>query len=54
MSRIFGQVSQIGYVVHDIRASMDKWFQHGVGPGSTSTVCSWITSATAEPTPTWK
>ena len=32
MSRIFGQIAQIGYVVRDIRASMDHWVQHGVGP----------------------
>lgn len=31
MSRIFGQIAQIGYVVHDIRASMDNWAQSGVG-----------------------
>ena len=32
MSRIFGQIAQIGYVVRDIRASMDNWVQSGVGP----------------------
>jgi len=32
MSRIFGQIAQIGYVVRDIHASMDRWVQHGVGP----------------------
>jgi hypothetical protein len=32
MSRIFGQISQIGYVVTDIEASMRQWIQHGVGP----------------------
>ena len=32
MSPIFGQIAQIGYVVRDIRASMDHWVQHGVGP----------------------
>jgi Glyoxalase/Bleomycin resistance protein/Dioxygenase superfamily len=32
MSRIFGQISQIGYVVRDIRASMNHWISHGVGP----------------------
>ena len=32
MSRIFGQIAQIGYVVHDIRASMDNWVRSGVGP----------------------
>jgi Glyoxalase/Bleomycin resistance protein/Dioxygenase superfamily len=32
MSRIFGEIAQIGYVVRDIRASMDHWVKHGVGP----------------------
>ncbi len=32
MSRVFGQIAQIGYVVRDIRALMDHWVQHGVGP----------------------
>jgi hypothetical protein len=32
MSRTFGQIAQIGYVVRDIHASMDHWVQHGVGP----------------------
>ena len=32
MSRIFGQIAQIGYVVRDIDAAMDKWVKHGVGP----------------------
>jgi hypothetical protein len=32
MSRIFGSINQIGYVVRDIHASMDRWVQHGVGP----------------------
>jgi hypothetical protein len=32
MSRIFGDIAQIGYVVRDIRASMDNWLRHGVGP----------------------
>lgn len=32
MSRIFGQITQIGYVVRDIRASVDHWVSHGVGP----------------------
>ncbi|MFD1538870.1 VOC family protein [Nonomuraea guangzhouensis] len=32
MSRVFGEISQIGYVVRDIRASMDHWISHGVGP----------------------
>lgn len=32
MSRIFGQIAQIGYVVEDIEASMRQWIRHGVGP----------------------
>lgn len=32
MSRIFGKITQIGYVVNDIHASMDEWVRHGVGP----------------------
>lgn len=32
MSRIFGQIAQIGYVVRDIDAAMDRWVKHGVGP----------------------
>ncbi len=32
MSRMFGTVNQIGYVVRDIHASMDRWVRHGVGP----------------------
>ena len=32
MSRLFGPIAQIGYVVRDIRASMDNWVTHGVGP----------------------
>jgi Glyoxalase/Bleomycin resistance protein/Dioxygenase superfamily len=32
MSRIFGQIAQIGYVVTDIEASMQQWVRHGVGP----------------------
>jgi len=32
VSQIFGQVAQNGYVVRDIRASMDKWLELGVGP----------------------
>ena len=32
MSRIFGNIAQIGYVVHDIDAAMDNWVKHGVGP----------------------
>jgi glyoxalase/bleomycin resistance protein/dioxygenase superfamily protein len=32
MSRIFGQPAQMGYVVRDIRAAMDAWIAHGVGP----------------------
>jgi catechol 2,3-dioxygenase-like lactoylglutathione lyase family enzyme len=32
MSRIFGRIAQIGYVVRDIDASLEHWVQHGVGP----------------------
>ncbi len=32
MSRRFGEIAQIGYVVTDVRASMDQWIRHGVGP----------------------
>jgi hypothetical protein len=32
MSRIFGDIAQIGYVVRDIQTSMDNWVRHGVGP----------------------
>lgn len=33
MSRFFGEIRQLGYVVHDIEAAMDYWSQTlGVGP----------------------
>ncbi|MEW1718247.1 VOC family protein [Streptomyces sp. NPDC093109] len=32
MSRVFGRIAQIGYVVHDLRAAMDFWVAQGVGP----------------------
>ena len=32
MSRIFGDIAQIGYVVPDVRASMSHWIRNGVGP----------------------
>lgn len=32
MSRIFGEITQIGYVVRDVRAAMDHWVRNGVGP----------------------
>jgi Glyoxalase/Bleomycin resistance protein/Dioxygenase superfamily len=32
MSRFFGSIAQIGYVVRDIDAAMDNWVKHGVGP----------------------
>ena len=32
MSRIFGKIAQIGYVVRDIDASIDQWVRRGVGP----------------------
>jgi hypothetical protein len=32
MSRIFGNPAQMGYVVRDVRAAMDAWIEHGVGP----------------------
>jgi len=32
MSRIFGQISQLGYVVRDVCGAMDHWIRNGVGP----------------------
>jgi Glyoxalase/Bleomycin resistance protein/Dioxygenase superfamily len=32
MSRVFGAIRQIGYIVPDIDASMNEWVKHGVGP----------------------
>lgn len=32
MSRIFGSINQIGYVVRDIQAAMERWVHNGVGP----------------------
>jgi hypothetical protein len=32
MSRLFGQIAQIGYVVPDVHASMEHWLGNGVGP----------------------
>jgi hypothetical protein len=32
MSRIFGSINQIGYVVRDIHAAMEHWVRQGVGP----------------------
>lgn len=32
MSRIFGDVRQLGYVVNDIEAAMAGWISNGVGP----------------------
>jgi Glyoxalase/Bleomycin resistance protein/Dioxygenase superfamily len=32
VSRTFGKIAQIGYVVTDIHASMNEWVRHGVGP----------------------
>lgn len=32
MSQIFGEVTQLGYVVRDIRAALDQWVKCGVGP----------------------
>ena len=32
MSRIFGPIAQLGYVVRDVHASMDHWVRNGVGP----------------------
>ncbi|WP_433566610.1 VOC family protein [Nocardia sp. CA-151230] len=32
MSRIFGKITQIGYVVKDIDAAMQHWIDLGVGP----------------------
>jgi 4-hydroxyphenylpyruvate dioxygenase-like putative hemolysin len=32
MSRVFGSINQLGYIVRDIEASMQQWVRHGVGP----------------------
>ncbi|MFJ4655877.1 VOC family protein [Nocardia sp. NPDC088792] len=32
MSRIFGRITQLGYVVRDIRTEMQRWLDQGVGP----------------------
>ena len=32
MSRMFGSINQIGYVVRDIHAAMEHWVRQGVGP----------------------
>jgi hypothetical protein len=32
VSSIFGSPAQLGYVVRDIRAGMNAWIEHGVGP----------------------
>jgi hypothetical protein len=32
VSRVFGRIAQIGYVVRDIHGAMDRWLDHGVGP----------------------
>lgn len=32
MSRIFGSITQLGYVVRDIRTEMQRWLDQGVGP----------------------
>jgi hypothetical protein len=32
VSRVFGELAQLGYVVRDIRAAMDHWVGLGVGP----------------------
>jgi hypothetical protein len=32
MSRIFGPIAQLGYVVRDAHASMEQWIRNGVGP----------------------
>jgi len=32
VSRFFGNINQIGYVVSDIQASMQHWVRHGAGP----------------------
>jgi len=32
VSRIFGDIAQLGYVVRDIQASLQHWVRHGVGP----------------------
>ncbi|WP_327145385.1 VOC family protein [Nocardia sp. NBC_01327] len=32
MSRIFGSITQLGYVVRDIKTEMQRWIDQGVGP----------------------
>lgn len=32
MSRIFGRIAQLGYVVRDINAEMQRWIDQGIGP----------------------
>ncbi|MEV0296035.1 VOC family protein [Nocardia sp. NPDC050710] len=32
MSRIFGRIAQLGYVVRDINAEMRRWIDQGIGP----------------------
>jgi hypothetical protein len=32
VSRLFGSIAQIGYVVDDIESSMQRWIDHCVGP----------------------
>lgn len=32
MSRVFGHISQLGYVVSDVERSIDGWVRNGVGP----------------------
>lgn len=32
MSKLFGQICQVGYIVRDIEAAMQRWVSIGVGP----------------------
>jgi len=32
MSRIFGRITQMGYVVRDIKTEMQRWIDQGIGP----------------------
>jgi hypothetical protein len=51
MSRIFGEIAQLGYVVRDVRASMEHWVRHGVGPWFYIEHVKPTSSATAASTP---
>ena len=54
MSRIFGKIAQIVYVVRDIDASIDQGCAAASGPGSMSIACRPISSCTEEWSLSWK